>query len=853
LPHARIFRKTKLIILTENIKCHNVGTELYDYSDLAGDAEAFWRIDTKLTLTRPPFTSKYAKGDVWSFTTLPIPPEFPIDDPNLVAHYKMDGAYSYWIVDYSGHGNHGMPQGDLLDGPYVPGQVGNGLDFDGNGDIVTTGKTAADLRIEGAKPKTVTAWVYTRSFNDAGIYDVGSNNNGRNWSLRTLGTVNTWRAQRWGYPDYDFDFTYPSQNEWVHMTLLYEGAGTNMSYAYANAVVVGSQNAAMDTNSGGRTFDIGVWNNTNHFDGIIDDLRVYNKALSSKEIKVLAGFMKASSPDPANGATDVSKTPTLGWEPGVYAASVNGSVVYYSTDEDAVINRTAPSATLTTPSYAVPMTLNLGDVMYWAVDTVNGVETWPGDVWSFTVRNYRMVDDMETYTPWTMPGNNIFEAWRDGEGNCTPGNGNQTGSTLTENMDPALVLGGFQSMKYEFDNDGLVYSPCSMTQTPRPYLYSRIEAQTATLPSGIGSNWTVEGVKALQINFLGQIGNATTEPLWVQLQDSSKTYGTKVFYGDQEGEDIADMNDPSWHQWDIDLADFNVNLTNVVSIVIGIGNEGATAPGGSGTIYIDEIRLYTPRCVPDRAKPEADFDNSCEVDYPDVAAMFDAWLLQSAPEIPISGMTGTDVGDVNVLAGSYSDLGGGQYTVSGAGADIWGANDAFHYVHKPLSGDGQMTVRVTDISGPSVNDWRKAGVMIRETLDPDSNHAFMCITPAGGGGSSFQWRSDADGDNNNQDGPSGMPMCIRLLRKGDEFRAFKYVAGEWAQHGNPVSVPMAENVLIGLAVTSHDYGNMTTATFDSVCSGDFVAMDLIEDDVVNFEDYAELLDAWSEEVLWPSW
>ena len=143
--------------------------------------------------------------------------------------------------------------------------------------------------------------------------------------------------------------------------------------------------------------------------------------------------------------------------------------------------------------------------------------------------------------------------------------------------------------------------------------------------------------------------------------------------------------------------------------------------------------------------------------------------------------------------------------------------------------------------------------MIRETLDPNSSHAFMCVTAGGGGGSSFQWRSILDGDNNNQDGPAGVttPQCIRLLRLGDEFTAFRYADGEWVQHGNPVIVPMPQDVMIGLAVTSHDYNNETTVNFDRDCSGDFIPMDLIEDDVLNFEDYADLLNAWSEEVLWP--
>ncbi|MHC4744408.1 MAG: hypothetical protein ACYS8Z_21045, partial [Planctomycetota bacterium] len=475
-------------------------------------------------------------------------------------------------------------------------------------------------------------------------------------------------------------------------------------------------------------------------------------------------------------------------------------------------------------------------------------------IWKFTTAEYLTVDDMETYTPWTMPGNNIFEAWRDGEGNCTPGNGNQTGSTLTENMDIAYVLDGLQSMKYEFDNDGMVYSPCTMTITPRPHLYSRIEAQTATLPSGIGSDWTVDGVKALQINFMGQLGNSTTEPFWVQLQDSSKTYGTKVFYGDQEGEAIADMNDPSWHQWDIDLADFNVDLSNVVSIVIGIGNEGSAAPGGSGTIYIDEIRLYVPRCLPQRAKPAADFDDSCRVDYPDVAAMFDYWLIPYFPETAWSGVWQTaDIGDV-AQPGSYVPQGGGAFTMTAGGADIWGTADAFLYVYQPLAGDGQLTVRVTDIAGPSANDWRKAGVMIRETLDANSPHAFMCITPVGGGGKALQWRpvTGAGSSSFHDIAPVvEAPVCVRILRTGDTFLGFYNLGGEWVQQGEAVTIPMAQNVYIGIAVTSHDYNNPTTVSFDRACSDDSVPMDLIDDDIVNFEDYAELLSHWLEIVKWP--
>lgn len=203
-----------------------------------------------------------------------------------------------------------------------------------------------------------------------------------------------------------------------------------------------------------------------------------------------------------------------------------------------------------------------------------------------------IVDDMESYTIWSTPGNNIFEAWRNGAGNCEFDHGNGTGSTVTENT--MTVLDGLQSMKYDFDNDGLVYSPCSMGQESRPHLYSRIEGDINTLPSGIGSDWTVIGVKFLRINFYGQVDNSTTEPFWVLLQDASKALGTKVFYGDHQGEDLAHLAEESWHEWNIDIADFNVDLSNVYSIFIGIGNEGSSVPGGSGTLYIDEIELFSP-------------------------------------------------------------------------------------------------------------------------------------------------------------------------------------------------------------------------------------------------------------------
>jgi len=143
--------------------------------------------------------------------------------------------------------------------------------------------------------------------------------------------------------------------------------------------------------------------------------------------------------------------------------------------------------------------------------------------------------------------------------------------------------------------------------------------------------------------------------------------------------------------------------------------------------------------------------------------------------------------------------------------------------------------------------------MIRETLDANSPHAFMMITPAGGNGKAFQWRAAKGGGSSSWDGGTAVapPTCVRIVRTGDTFRGFYYYEGEWHQQGSAVNIPMSENVYIGMALTSHDYANECTATFDRACSDEFLPTDLLDDGVVNFMDYAVLMSQWLDKVFWP--
>ncbi|MHC4741056.1 MAG: LamG domain-containing protein [Planctomycetota bacterium] len=821
---------------------------------LAADTTYYWKVNTVLTLIRPPFTETAITGEIWQFKTIPT---VPIEDEDLIGWWKLDGdVVPGMAFDSSGHANHGTLVGDP---EFVAGKVDGALEFDGAGDIVdikqNTGLPIYNNGTDGAY--SITMWVKGGPQPDMRVFSEGSRSS--NNPLFNLGTQNAGTTGQFDVYirptglGHTFSVAEPFDETWHHIawadangmaSVYIDGELDDTDFSYTRATL------ALNTTSIGGILRAAA---SHFFTGQIDDVRAYNRILSVKEIKILAGHLAASNPSPSYGDEDVSRKPTLSWSEGVYAASVNGNILYYGPDEAAVANRTATSVTLTDAIYVLPLTLDLGQTFYWAVDTVNGVDKWEGDVWSFTVTNWLLVDDMETYTPWTMPGNNIFEAYRDGMGNCTAGNGNDTGANLTENMDTAYVWNGFQSMMYEYDNDGLVYNPCTMSQGPRTHLYSKIEAQVAGLPSGIGTDWTVQGVKALSLRFYGQATNGI-EPMWVQLSDGTKAYGNKVTYGDYD-EDPADITEESWHEWFIDMGDFGVDLKNVVSLVIGIGTEGSATPGGAGKVYFDDFRLYTPVCMPQRAKPAGDFDSSCKVDYPDVAVLFDNWLLQDVAEVTDSGWMTTDVGDVNALyAGSFTDLGGGAFTMSGSGADIWGTADAFFYRYRSLSGDGKLTARVTDIAGPGTHDWRKGGVMIRETLDAGSRHAFMTATPSGGNGISFQRRLTTDGASasSSKAAPQAEPpMCVRIARKDNTFRGFYNTGDGWTQMGPAVTIDMPENVYIGFAVTSHEYNNSAAISFDNVCSTDFVAPDLVMDNVINFEDYAEMLSNWLVEVKYP--
>ncbi|MCP4607097.1 MAG: hypothetical protein GY845_00080 [Planctomycetes bacterium] len=277
----------------------------------------------------------------------------------------------------------------------------------------------------------------------------------------------------------------------------------------------------------------------------------------------------AGAPNPSNGAVDVTQAPTLSWTPADTASSHD---IYLGTDADAVNNATTAS-----PEYKgnkaageeilEPGQLDWNTEYFWRVDAVyDAGDPVKGLVWNFTTADFLVVDDFEGYNDLNEEeagSNRIYLAWVDGFDN--PANGALVGYENPPFAEQTVVRGGSQSMPLFYDNAA-----------------GNSEA-TLTLTSN--RDWTVNGVTTLIIYSKGNRANAA-EQMYVAIN------GSAVINNDN----LEAAQTGIWTAWNVDLqaiAAQGVDLTNVNSISIGLGDKSNPQAGGSGTIFVDDIRLAT--------------------------------------------------------------------------------------------------------------------------------------------------------------------------------------------------------------------------------------------------------------------
>ena len=283
---------------------------------------------------------------------------------------------------------------------------------------------------------------------------------------------------------------------------------------------------------------------------------------------------KASNPRPKVEQIEVPRDAVLQWSAGGFADRHN---VYFGTVFDDVNEAGVDdprdvlvAQDLEDNMYTPDNILDYGVTYYWRVDELSDTHAdspWKGDVWNFTALNYLIVvDDFEDYNDYSP--NEIWNTWIDGYGD--PTNGATAGYP-----DPDFVGGE------HFVETGVVHSG----EQSMPLFYNNsagISEATRTL----NADWSRGGVVTFALFYHGDAANGNV-PMYVALN------GNAIVPNDNPDAVLT----TEWTKLDIPLqtfVDMGVNLSSVGSLTIGFGDKTSPVAGGSGVVYIDDIRLYLP-------------------------------------------------------------------------------------------------------------------------------------------------------------------------------------------------------------------------------------------------------------------
>jgi hypothetical protein len=790
-----------------------------------------------------------------------------LGDPDLIGYWPLDEGAGKTTADRSVNGYTGTLYGGTT---WTEGVYGSAVQFDGSDAYVGTGQSFLN-DLEGF---TLACWV---SGSNTSTYAciIGQNELVEfGFTSENGGQLGVWMVgNQWQFVGADYDFPYPS---WHHVALTGDPSGVVI---YIDGEVAGSDPGAVSSGTSGFPFNIGgyVFNDSTQPQtllGEIDDVWVFGRALTQEEIQVLmqgvGGYPYAMSPNPADGAMHEDTWVTLSWRPGDFAVSHN---VYMGDNFDDVNggtgdtfrgNQTAEYFVAGFPGYPFPDGLVPGTTYYWRIDEVNDADPnspWKGEVWSFSIPSKTAYYpdpadgaefvDLNVQLTWTAGFGAILHYIVFGEdfdevSNAATGILNGTTTFIPGTLNLAKT---YYWRVDEFDgaetHKGEVWSFTTLGAVSGP---NPADGTVDVKPSVI-LRWDAGAVAASHEVYFGTdadaVANATKDSpeykgpkaLGEESYDSGKlTMNTTYFWRIDEVNDVNPDSPWEGHVWSFttgdyfvidDFEDFNTGDNQIwFAWHDGLGAGSPNAPdylpgNGTGSAVGDEATVsYTEETIVhggNQSMPVA-FDNNKPgyANYSEVEhTLTDQrdWTEQGVIELSLwfRGYPAS--------VGSFVEGPAGAYTMTSSGADIWAVDgveaDEFHYAFKVLTGAGSIVARVESVE--NTNAWAKAGVMIRETLEPDSAHAMMVVTP--GSGVSFQ-RRPGTGATSIDDTTSGVnaPYWVKIERDlAGNFSAYSSANGStWQKLGLSENIQMASNVYIGLALTSHDASLTCQAVFTNV-------------------------------------
>jgi hypothetical protein len=286
---------------------------------------------------------------------LATPP--PDLEHGLVGHWPFEDGAGSTAADASGSGHDGALTNMDPNTDWVTGQIGGALDFDGSNEYVNVNS----FSINANAPWTMGGWVRLNNTHSHGLVSWRRNASGINQAFTgvnpsNLGVANRFGAAMWDGASWTVvnDTTDAQTHTWTHVMAVYDGGALRL---YVDGREVGS--SAQTTGMAGApdTMKIGQDHHTSQtINGLIDDVRVYDRALTGEEIRQLAALpvdldsglvghwqmedgtgsaTAADSSGSANTGTLTNMTPASDWVTGRVG---NGALEFDGSDDYVAIS-----------------------------------------------------------------------------------------------------------------------------------------------------------------------------------------------------------------------------------------------------------------------------------------------------------------------------------------------------------------------------------------------------------------------------------------------------------------------------------------------------------------------------------
>jgi hypothetical protein len=470
----------------------------------------------------------------------------------------------------------------------------------------------------------------------------------------------------------------------------------------------------------------------------------------------------AREPIPADGAEFVPTNPTLTWTVGLGAKL---HIVYFGEDFDTV-NEATGEPTIGVARYT-PEELQLAKTYYWRVDESDGSTVYKGEVWSFTT---------EGAVTGPYPADEAVDI--------------KPSVTLTWN---AGAVAASHDLYFGTDADAVKNATKSSPEYKGPKALGEESYKPADLSLETTYYWRID-----------EVNDISPDSPW---PGHVWSFTTGAYFVIDDFEDYDAFENQIWYAWHDGLGYGALGTDPYYP-----GNGTGAAVGDESTAsYTEETVVHGGgKSMPiayDNNKPG--YSRYSEVEHA-LTEQRD-WTEEGVTELSLWFR------GYPAASGSFVEAPAGTFTVTASGTDITGTSDEFHYAYKMLAGAGSIVAKVNSVQ--NTNDWAKAGVMIRESLDADSAHAMSFVTP--GYGVVFEYRPSAGADNVGAAGQqTGItaPYWVKIDRNiSGLFTASCSANGTtWQTLGTPETIPMSTNVYIGLGLSAHDAALTCEAVFSNV-------------------------------------